>query len=173
MCSESTSYHARAIAHVRQALCSLQKLRDVLGTHLFRALCSTHVRNSDYMDAQGTSSIEPTESGWPLEEATHQLLVGMIQGNDIRSSCDRPVLRLLWPRRDLSTLEDLTRLVVIFKTVLAEEGHGNARLYIDLLYRAGAGEVDGSDGPDHTGRMRYRDRLWTASRIADILLTTA
>ena len=44
------------------------------------------------------------------------------------------------------------------------------RLYIDLLYRTGAGGADAPDGPDHTQRLRYRERLWTASQMADILL---
>lgn len=164
--------YALHVTHVWQALRSRQKLREFLGAHLFRALCSAHVSHSAYADADvpGNSGIEPTEGGWPCEEVVHQLLFDTTAEGETRNGFDYGVFRLLWPRRDLSTLEDLTRLVVIFKTLLVEGGHGRVRLYIDLLYRTGAGGADAPDGPDHTQRLRYRERLWTASQMADILL---
>jgi len=161
-----------AVVHVRQALRSFLKMRKFLSTHLFRSFCSAHVNNCAYADVPGTSGIGPTDGEWPSEDVIRHLLPDAVTEDEARDGFDYSVLRLLWPRRDLSTLEDLTRLVTIFKTILAEEGHGKVRLYIDLLYRAGAGGVDGPEGPDRVGRLRYRDRLWTASQLADVLLKT-
>ena len=158
--------------YVWQALRSRQKLREFLGAHLFRALCSAHVSNSAYADVPCNTGIEPTEGGWPSEDVVHQLLPDTTAEDKGHNDFDYGVFGLLWPRRDLSTLEDLTRLVLIFKTLLAEGGHGRVRLYIDLLYRTGAGGVDAPDRPDLVERLRYRERLWTASQIADILLET-
>ena len=132
------------VAHARQALRSRQKLREVLRAHLCRAFCNAHVSNCAYMDMPDTSDVQRTGNGWPSEEAARRLLLGTFQEGEARDNFDHGVFRLLWPRRDLSTLDDSTRLVTIFKTVLAEGGQRKARLYIDLLYRAGAGGAESS-----------------------------
>ena len=106
--------------YVWQALRSRQKLREFLGAHLFRALCSAHVSNSAYADVPCNTGIEPTEGGWPSEDVVHQLLPDTTAEDKGHNDFDYGVFGLLWPRRDLSTLEDLTRLVLIFKTLLAE-----------------------------------------------------
>ena len=107
--------------YVWQALRSRQKLREFLGAHLFRALCSAHVSNSAYADVPCNTGIEPTEGGWPSEDVVHQLLPDTTAEDKGHNDFDYGVFGLLWPRRDLSTLEDLTRLVLILRPCWQKE----------------------------------------------------
>ena len=160
-------------ALVRQATQSCQRLREILGAHLFRAWCSANVSNWTYADAPNVSEVEPEDDQCPSEETVRRLLPGTTEEDKTREGFDYCIYRLLWPRRDLTALSDLARLVTIFKTVLKEGGQRKARLYIDLLYSTGASSANDPEGSDPAiGRLRYRDRLWTASQMADIILET-
>ena len=138
--------------------------------YTFQAWCDAYVENAAYTDLCEAPGIGPDEGEIPSEEVMFRLVNDTIEEEHVRRAFDYGVFELLWPRRDTSMLEDMTRLVLTFAALLAQSGRSAVHLHIDLVYRTEAGSTGGPERRSHVASLRYRDRLWAASQIADILL---
>ena len=167
-CCCCSAQHAPVRA--RQAIRSFRHLRDFLSVYMFQAWCDAYVGNAAYTDPCEAPGIGPDEGEIPSEEVMLRLVNDTIEEEHVRRAFDYGVFELLWPRRDTSMLEDMTRLVLTFAALLAQSGHSAVHLHIDLVYRTEAGSTGGPERRSHVASLRYRDRLWAASQIADILL---
>ena len=149
---------------------SFQKLREFLSVYMFQAWCDVYVENATYADVCEAPDPDPQESEMPSEDVMLGLVNSIFEEEHVRKAFDYGVFELLWPRRDTSTLDDMTRLVLTFAALLARGGRRAVHLHIDLVHRAGAGGTNAPERRYHVASLRYRDRLWAASQIADILL---
>ncbi|CAE7898909.1 unnamed protein product, partial [Symbiodinium sp. KB8] len=97
-----------------QAIRSFRKLREFLAVYMFQAWCDAYVTNVAYNDMCEATNADPAATEIPSEEAMHQLASDTVGHELARRAFDYGVFELLWPRRDTSTLDDMTRLVLTF-----------------------------------------------------------
>ena len=76
---------------------------------MFQAWCDAYVENVAYNDMCEVTNRDPAESEIPSEEAMHRLASDTVGHELARRAFDYDVFELLWPRRDTSTLDDMTR----------------------------------------------------------------
>ena len=137
---------------------------------MFQAWCDAYAESVAYNDMCEGADTDPAASEIPSEEAMHQFVNDTVGHELARRAFDYGVFELLWPRRDTSALDDMTRLVLTFAALHVRGGPRAVRLHIDLIYRTAASSTNALDRCNHVASLRYRDRLWAASQIAELLL---
>ena len=137
---------------------------------MFQAWCDAYAESVAYNDMCEGTDTDLAASEIPSEEAMHQLVNDTVGHELARRAFDYGVFELLWPRRDASALDDMTRLVLTFAALRVRGGPRAVRLHIDLIYRTAASSTTAPDRCNHVASLRYRDRLWAASQIAELML---
>ena len=158
------------VARASEAIRSFQKLREFLSVYMFQAWFDAYVENAVYTDLCDAPSAGPEASEIPSEATMLRLLSDTTEEEHERRAFDYGVFKLLWPRRNTSALDDMTRLVMTLAALLARDGCRAAHLHVDLVYQARAGSRDAPERRSHVAALRYRDRLRAASQIAYILV---
>ena len=137
---------------------------------MFQAWFDAYVENAAYSDLCEDPDVDPIETEMPTESIMRRIINDTVAAEHVRRAFDYDVFELLWPKRNISLLDEMTRLVLTFAALLAQSGLGAVHLHIDLVYRTVPGGTEYPDGRSHVAALRYRDRLWAASQIANILL---
>ena len=162
----------RTVACARQAIRSFRDLQEFLSVYMFQAWCDAYVENAAYADLCECEDpdADPIETEMPTEAIMRRILNDSAGAEHVRRAFDYGVFELLWPKRDISALDDITRLVLTFAALQSQSGPSAVRLHINLVYRTVPGGTEYPNGHSHVAALRYRDRLCAASQIASILL---
>lgn len=135
---------------------------------MLKAWCDAFVRTVTYEGAHESRGARLPENKIPSEEVLLRLSKDtMSEDHDPGTTFDYSILELLWPGQDTSNLDELTRLVVAFAALQSRGGRHAVPHHIDLVCRKAAGSNTDSL------QLQYRDRLWAASQIADLLWENA